>query len=185
MDDRSIIDLFLSRSEDAIGEAKRKFGGMCLSIAYRILQNTQDAEECLSDALLRAWNSIPPNEPEPLAPYIGKLTRNLALDRYAYNTAKKRNAQLEEAFEELENCIASSGNAESALENEELGRMISDFLKTLKTEPRIMFVRRYWYGDSYADIAKRFGVPESTVKSSLHRTREKMRKYLGKEGVVL
>ena len=172
MDDRSIIDLFLSRSEDAIGEAKRKFGGMCLSIAYRILQNTQDAEECLSDALLRAWNSIPPNEPEPLAPY-------------AYNTAKKRNAQLEEAFEELENCIASSGNAESALENEELGRMISDFLKTLKTEPRIMFVRRYWYGDSYADIAKRFGVPESTVKSSLHRTREKMRKYLGKEGVVL
>ena len=178
MEDRQILELYFARRQEAISETKAKYGAFCLRIAGNILQSREDAEECENDVYLKAWNAIPPSAPDPLAPYLGKLARNLALNRYAYLHAQKRNPELTVVFEELEDCAAGLEPREDG----EIARAISRFLGGEQKEARVLFMRRYWYGDSIRDIAARFAFSESKVKSSLLRTRRKLKLYLEKEG---
>lgn len=184
MEDMQILDLFFQRSEQAITTIKEKYGALCLSVARRILLDERDAEECLGDILLKVWNAIPPERPASLPAYLSRIARNAALDRYAYNHAEKRSTSLTGAFEELEGCLASSFDMEFLAQTREFRRFLNNFLGTLKKENRIYFVRRYWYGDSIADIARVFQVSEEKVKSSLFRTRNRLKSALEKEGIT-
>lgn len=185
MEDLQIIELYFARSENAIKETKSKYGKRFLRIAYNILRNAEDAEECENDTYLRAWNSIPPKEPVPLSAYLSKITRNLALQKYEYYSAKKRNKNMELIFDELEDCIPGSDDPESHYKEGELGKAIDAFLRGIDREDRTIFILRYWHSDSVKEIAKRFHFSESKVKSSLFRSRNKLRTYLVKEGYDL
>lgn len=185
MEDCQIIELYLERSENAIKETKFKYGKFCFRIAHNILRNNEDAEECENDTYLKAWNSIPPNMPNLLLAYLGKIVRNLALQKYEYYSAKKRNKDLELAFNELEDCIAGTYDIENQYNEGQLGRTIDTFLRSIDREARIIFVLRYWNADSVKEIASRFDISESKVKSSLFRTRNKLKIYLVEEGYVL
>ncbi len=182
MDDNKIICLFEERSETAVSLLQEKYGRLCLSIARHILTDERDAEECVNDASLKVWNSIPPEHPLSLAAYVSRITRNLALDRYSYNTAKQRSTALTEAFEELEAVLFSSSDVEDAIHEKEFRQFINGFLQGLSKENRIYFVRRYWYGDSIKEIAKAFSISEEKVKSSLFRTRNRLKTALTKGG---
>lgn len=185
MEDSELLALYLQRSEEAIAKTGEKYGRLLFSIADRILKNREDAEECENETYLRAWNAIPPKEPDPFFPYLGKIARNLALQRYEYYTAQKRSAQLTEIFGELEECAADLESVESRFSAQELGRAISAFLRGADREARLLFVRRYWYADSVKELAARFGFSESKVKTSLFRTRNRLKLYLEKEGFSL
>lgn len=185
MEDTQIIDLFFQRSEQAITSLKEKYSALCLSIARRILPDERDAEECLGDMLLKVWNAIPPERPDSLAAYLSRITRNLALDRYSYNHAEKRSTDLTSAFEELELCLPSSLNVESEVQSNDFKQFLNQFLEAQSKQNRIYFVRRYWYGESIADIAHTFQVSEEKIKSSLFRTRNRLRTALEKEGVSI
>lgn len=185
MEDEAIVRLFLARKETAITEAQNKYGGTCLAVARRILPDTRDAEECVSDACLRAWNAIPPDHPRSLSAYLAKITRNLALDRYSYNQAEKRASALTCAFEELEPWLPASDNPEQVLEGAELRRFLNGFLRAESRDARVFFLRRYWYGESIREIAEDCGCSEAKVKSSLFRTRNHLREALDKEGITL
>ena len=185
MEDRDIIALYWARNEQAISETELKYGNYCRSIAQNILHNHSDTEECINDAYLGAWNTIPPQAPNPLLSYICRIVRNLAINRYHANSAKKRNSVYDISLEELDNCFPLDFSVESHLEAVEIAQLINRFLGTLEMENRIMFVRRYWYSDSIEDIAKLFGVSKNNVSVRLSRTREKLRTYLMKEGVYL
>lgn len=185
MDDSQIIQLYLERSEDAIEKTKLKYGNFCFRIAHNILKNKEDAEECEIDAYLKVWSSIPPQKPSILKPYLGKIVRNLALQRYEYYSAQKRNSKLEIAFSEIEECVTGLRSIEGEYDAEDLGKAVSRFLHATDREPRIIFIRRYWYTDSVKEIAVRFGISESKVKSSLFRTRNKLKFYLQKEGFFI
>ena len=181
LDDSKIIELFYERSEQAIIELSNKYGSVCTRVANNILNNRQDTEECVNDAYLAAWNSIPPNSPDKLSVYLGKLTRNLSLNRYkAQNATKRGGGEFAVSLDELDECIA-----DAKIEQEELGKLISDFLYTQPKQTRQVFVRRYFYSDSISDITKRFEMSESKVKSMLHRTRQGLRKYLEEQGVSI
>ena len=184
MEDKEIIDLFFQRSEQAITLVKESYSKLCLSIARRILPDERDVEECLEDVLLKTWNSIPPEQPASLAAYLSRITRNTALDRYSYNHAEKRSSTLTEAFEELEGSLASTFNIEHLAQEKEFRQFINEFLKNLKKENRIYFVRRYWYGEHISEIAAACGVSEEKIKSSLFRTRNRLKSILEKEGVL-
>ncbi len=184
MEDKHIIDLFFQRSEQALVQVKENYGRLCLSIARRILPDERDVEECLEDVLLKIWNSIPPKQPDSLAAYLSRITRNAALDRYSYNHAEKRSSSLTDAFEELGDTLASAFNTEHLAQEKEFRQFINDFLKNLKKEHRIYFVRRYWYGEPIAEIAAACGVSEEKIKSSLFRTRNRLKFALEKEGVL-
>lgn len=183
MDDRKIIELFHNRSEQAITELSEKYGAVCTKIATNILNSKLDAEECVNDAYLGAWNTIPPQIPNPLSTYICRIVRNLSIKKYHSNRSVKRNSFYDVALEELESCIPSGKTAESELAAKELSRMIDDFLDTLDKDSRVMFVRRYWYSDSISDIAARFHTSNNNVSVRLSRTRKKLKNYLKKEGV--
>lgn len=183
MDDRKIIGLFQERSEQAIRELAKKYGAVCTRIAKNILNNELDAEECVNDAWLGAWNSIPPQEPNPLQTYISRIVRNLAIKKYHANTAVKRNSYYDVALDELESCLSSKETVELAYSAKELAGLIDDFLDGLDREDRIMFVRRYWYSDSVSDIAGMTGLSRNNVSVRLYRTRDKLRNYLKEEGV--
>lgn len=183
MDDSKIIELFHARSEQAIMELSRKYGAVCIKIAKNVLNNKLDAEECVNDAYLGAWNTIPPQNPNPLLTYISRIVRNLSIKKYHSNTSVKRNSFYDVALDELENCISSDNTVESELSAKELAQMIDDFLDTLDKENRVMFVRRYWYSDSISDIAARFHTSNNNISVRLSRTREKLKNYLKKEGV--
>lgn len=183
MEDSKIIELFYQRSERAIIELSQKYGTVCTRIAKNILNNALDAEECVNDAYLGAWNTIPPQKPNPLKTYICRIVRNLSIKRYHSNTSMKRNSFYDAALDELENCIPSGKTVESELSAKELAQVIDDFLDTLDKENRVIFVRRYWYSDSISDIAERFCISNNNVSVRLSRTREKLKKYLRKEGV--
>jgi len=185
LDDKKIIELFCERKEQAIVELSKKYGLVCRKVASNILNDTRDTEECINDAYLGAWNTIPPQAPNPLLSYICRIVRNLAINRYHANSAKKRNSVYDISLEELDNCFPLDFSVESHLEAVEIAQLINQFLGTLEMENRIMFVRRYWYSDSIEDIAKLFGVSKNNVSVRLSRTREKLRKYLMKEGVYL
>lgn len=185
LDDRKIIELFFARSEYAIIELSNKYGSVCAKVAFNILNNKQDAEECVNDAYLGTWNTIPPQNPKPLLSYVCRIVRNLAIKKYHANTAAKRNSIYDVALDELENCFPSSESVEDAFNAIETARSIDDFLKTLDQENRIIFVRRYWHSDSIADLAKRFQTSNHNISVRLFRTREKLKKHLIKEGVSL
>ena len=178
MDDEKIIELFFNRSEQAIEEVDKKYGKTCHNISYNILHNKLDAEECVNDAYLGAWNAIPPARPNPLLTYLCKIVRNLSLKRYEFNTAIKRNSTYDVAMEELESCLSSPETVESEIALKELTHIIENFLDSLSTENRVIFLRRYWFSDTYSDIAARVGMTEKNVSVRLTRIREKLRNYL-------
>lgn len=183
MTDESIITQFWERTEDAIKNTSEKYGRYLMKIAINILGIYEDAEECVSDTYCKAWNQIPPDRPQKLLPYLGRITRCLALNRYDFLKAQKRNSNLTLQLSELEECISNSDNTiERQCENRELSNAISSFLKSLSAEKRNIFIRRYWFSDSISSIAERFGLSESKVKSILFRVRKQLKKHLESEG---
>lgn len=185
MDDSKIIDLFYARSEQAIMELSAKYGNVCNKVAKNILYNILDAEECVNDAYLGAWNTIPPQNPNPLLTYICRIVRNLSIKKYHANTSVKRNSFYDAALDELEDCIASAESVEAEISAKELTRLIDSFLDTLDAESRILFVRRYWYSYSVSELAEQFSLKNNTVSVRLLRIREKLRDYLEKEGITV
>lgn len=185
MDDEKIIELFFNRSEQAIEEVDKKYGKTCHNISYNILHNKLDAEECVNDAYLGAWNAIPPARPNPLLTYLCKIVRNLSLKRYEFNTAIKRNSTYDVAMEELESCLSSPETIESEIALKELTHIIENFLDSLSTENRVIFLRRYWFSDTYSDIAARVGMTEKNVSVRLTCIRENLRNYLKEREVLV
>ncbi|MBO4276912.1 MAG: sigma-70 family RNA polymerase sigma factor [Clostridia bacterium] len=184
MEDARIIELFFERSEQAITGLSEKYGSVCLKVAENILNSRSDAEECVNDAYLAVWNSVPPEKPQKLLSYVCRIVRNLALKRYRANTARKRNGFYDVALEELGDCFASRSGVESELESAEVSRSIDSFLESLDKESRVLFVRRYWYSDPTEELAKLFGVSAHTVTMRLSRLRKKLKKHLEREGVT-
>ncbi|MBQ4341481.1 MAG: sigma-70 family RNA polymerase sigma factor [Clostridia bacterium] len=183
MDDRTIVELYLARSEAAIAETSAKYGARLKKLAFNLLRDEQAAEECEADAYLAAWNGIPPAEPcDHLFAFLGRIVRCRAIDRLQAQTAKKRSARLSELTREVEECIPSPANVEAEAEGRELARLINAFLEELPREKRDVFVRRYWYMDSVADLARLTGSSEGRVKMMLMRLREKLREHLEKNG---
>ena len=181
--DEEIVNLYFDRSEEAIAACQVKYGKSCHTVAYNILHSNEDAEECVNDTWLRAWNSIPPERPTRLGAWLSTVTRRLALTRYEKKTAAKRNGGMEASLEELSECV-TAGSLTIA-DEVALSEAINGFLASLPTRTRMIFMRKYWYMDSIADIAKALGMGESAVKVTLHRTREKFRKHLAKEGITV
>ena len=184
MDDSKIIALFFERSEQAITELSNKYGKLCMYVANNILGNQQDAEECVNDAYLGAWNTIPPQKPNPLQAYICRIARNIAITKYHTNTAVKRNSHYDIALEELEYCLFSPDTPERVLQAKELSHLLDRFLTSLDTRSRVMFVRRYWYSDSVDLIAQSFKMRPNSVSVQLSRIRSKLRKFLIQEGYL-
>ena len=186
MDDNKIIALYFDRNEQAIKETKTKYGKYCFSIAYNILSDREDAEECENDTYLGAWHSIPPNKPNVFSAYIGRITRNLSLKRLREKNAAKRIANsATESLDELGDCIPDGQSFAEEIEKEELAEIINSFLLSLDMNERIVFVRRYWYCDSISDICQRYDFGQSKVKMMLLRTRQKLLTYLQERGVFI
>lgn len=186
MDDDMIIDLYWARSESAISETAKKYGNYCAKIAMNILQDREDSEECVNDTYLKAWNAIPPERPVIFLSFLGRIARNLSLNKYKKRNTKKRGGnEVELLLSELESCIPSGSNVEAEYETGMIAKTIDNFLYSIDTENRIVFVRRYWYADSIASISARFNMSESKIKSMLFRTRNKLKAHLEKEGVTI
>lgn len=185
MEDKNIVDLYWERNENAITETANKYGKYCFSIAFNILSDTEDAEESVNDSYLNAWNSMPPHRPAILSTFMGKITRFVSLKKWRDKRAQKRGSgSIDLAYEELSECIPSSGGIEESLEAQELAKIIDVFLDTLPIAEQKVFICRYWYFDSVSAISNQFGFSESKVKSMLHRTRKKLRSKLIEEGVI-
>ena len=186
MNDAQIVELFWQRQEAAILEAQNRYGAYCRSIASHILNNREDAEECVNDAFLCAWNTIPPQRPELLSAYLGKLTRRFALRRLREELAQKRGGGvLPEPFEEMENALPADLCMERVLDALELSELLDTFLASLSKLDRRLFVCRYWYFDTIQEIAERFGCSEGKVKMRLKRTRDKLADHLKREGYAI
>lgn len=185
MTDLEIVALYWKRSEEAIACTMQKYGHYLLRLAFNILHIHEEAEECVNETYLSAWNQLPPDQPEKLLPYLGRISRCLALNRYDYLTAQKRSADFTVQLSELEDILSAPDTPQQQYERTELAAVISDFLRSQNEEDRNLFVRRYWYSDSIRDIAERYGLRENTVKSQLLRTRRRLKAYLEKEGYAL
>ena len=185
MQDSEIINLYFDRDENAIKETDAKYGAYCNKIAFNILSDTHDAEECVNDSYFGTWNAIPPAKPNPLLAFVCKIVRNISLKRYEQNTAAKRNSYYDVTMEELEDCIASSMTIEDEIAEQELTKIIESFLDSLSQENRVIFLRRYWFSDTYADIAKKVGLTEKNVSVRLTRLRKELREYLLEREVLL
>lgn len=183
MTDREIIDLYWSRNEQAITETENVYGSKLKGLAYRIVHTYEDAQECVSDTYLAAWNTIPPQKPEFLFAYLAKICRNFCLGRLDWLSAAKRKAEIVSLTREMELCIPDTA-LQQRLEGEELAALLNRFLGTISRENRMIFLRRYWYADSIEEIAKRYRFTQSKVKTSLHRTRTKLAAFLEKEGAL-
>lgn len=177
MEDHEIVCLYWERDQEAVRRSQAKYGEPLRRLACRILHSKEDAEECVSDTWLKAWQTIPPQRPEHLDAYLFKICRRLALGKLDWNHAQKRGAQIVELTAEMEQCIPAPTDS-GTLEAEELGKLIGDFLKALPEEQRLIFLRRYWYADPVKEIARRYRIGESKVKTTLHRTRKKLKAYL-------
>ncbi len=184
MSDESIIALYFKRDENAIKETDMAYGVKLNRLSFSIVKNNQDSEECVSDTYLKAWNNIPPTRPMYFFAYLAKICRFLSFDRLDYKKAKKRSADVVTLSDELMNTIPSN-LTEMEVEEEELGRVLSDFVRTLSEDSQVLFVRRYFYMDKISDIASRYKVSESKVKTSLFRSRQKLKKYLEGEGIFI
>lgn len=186
MDDRKIIELFFARDEKALSESQKKYGRYCESISKNILSSDEDAEEVLNDTLLSAWNSIPPEEPKSLKNYLGTLARNLSLDRYRKMKAEKRGGcEVSLCLEEAEEFLADTKSISEEYEKREFVKFLNEFLQSLPERECDIFVRRYFYCDSTASIAHRFGIKEPHVLVILSRTRKSLKKALQKGGYTL
>jgi RNA polymerase sigma-70 factor (ECF subfamily) len=182
MTDEMILDLYWERSEAAISETSKKYGRYCYSIAYNILHNNEDSEECTSDTYMKVWESVPPNRPTVFRAFLGKITRNLSLNKYKeQRTIKRGGGEIPLLLSELNDSVPSSSSVEDELEMKELVNAINDFLSTMDVINRSVFLRRYFYVDSIEKIAKHFKMSESKIKSMLLRTRKSLKAYL--EGV--
>ncbi len=186
MEDAKIVALYWNRDEVAIKETSDKYGSYCYSIAYHILNNHHEAEECVNDTFLGAWNSIPPNRPAVLATYLGKITRRLSLKVLrSKDTDKRGNGEVAASLDELRECIPSQETVEANMEYKALISILNNFSAVLPTDERRVFVRRYWHAHSIAEICKQYGFSKSKVESMLYRTRKKLKKALEKEGYYL
>lgn len=186
MEDRQIVQLYWDRSEDAIAETSEKYGAYCHSISYGILQNDQDAEECVTDTYWKAWNAMPPQRPVRLPAFLGKITRNLSLDRFRRRNAKMRGfGQVAVALDELEWSVPSPDTVERYVEAAELTASLDRFLEDLPREKRQAFLLRYWYFRSVSEIAGSLHMTESKVATLLYRTRKDLKAHLEKEGLGL
>lgn len=176
--DDEIIKLFFERSEQAIRELETKYGHACFKLSYNILGNRQDAEECVNDAFFGVWNAIPPAKPDPLSSFVLKVVRNLSLKKYWKDRAKKRNSTYTVSIHEVEVFLETPNTTESAIDARELAKMLEVFLDTQTTENRVIFMRRYWFSDSYKDISEQVGLSEKVVSVRLTRIRKKLRDFL-------
>ena len=184
LDDKEILELYWARSEQAIAETGRKYGAAVGRVARNILADAQEAEECVNDTWLAAWNSIPPRRPDPLLTYLCKIARNGALSRRRQSLAQKRNSSFDLALDELEEVLAAPGSPERDYETRELAAAVNGFLAGLSREDRIAFLRRYWYGDPVKDVAARLGSGEHRISVRLSRIRKNLKSYLEKEGLL-
>ena len=184
MEDDKIIELFDARDERAITEVKTKYGGLMLGVSKRLLRSEPDTEECLNDALMALWSSIPPQKPDSLRAYALKLIRNISLNRLNYNLAGKRSHDAEIPLDEFAQALPD-GSARDALDNIDLKLLLDGFLSGLDTETRVIFVRRYYMFDSLPDIADDFGITQGKVKTLLFRTRKKLKNYLTGKGSAI
>jgi len=185
MNDSKIIELFFERSEKAIFELSNKYGKVCMKVAYNILGNKEDSEECVNESYLGVWNAIPPEKPNPLLAFTLKIVRNLSLNRARYNSRQKRNNNLNECIEELDWLLPSRESLEDEFDVKQTAKYIDEFLSMLDEDNQMLFVRRYWYMDSYSDLSKASGLKEGTIRTRLSRTRESLRLFLNKKGVVI
>lgn len=182
MDEQLIIELLTSRSEGSIKELSNLYGEKCMSIATGILNSKEDAEECVNDAYLAVWNSIPPERPDSVAAYLYRVVRNIALMKYRYNTAEKRNSHYDVALDELAEFLKSADDVQNVMEAKELSDLINRFLKKQKKIDRIIFIKKYWLLMDITEIAEEMGLSRNYVNVHLHRTRERLKKVLNKEG---
>ena len=182
MEDKQIVELYWARSESAISETANKYGRYCHYIAYQILTNDEDAEEVVNDTYLKAWNTIPPQRPDPLKSYVGTISRQLALNVYKEQHTQKRGGQVSLVLDELSDCIPNPENHENIGESIALSEALSRFLRALPQKTRNIFIRRYFYMSPVAEIARDFSMKESNVTMHLHRTRKKLEQFLKKEG---
>ena len=182
MEDEKILALYEARNEAAIVETNRKYGSYCGAIAYNILMSYEDSDECVQDTWLKTWNAIPPEVPRRLKSFVGRITHNLAIDRYRKNARQSR-CTLDEVLAELQ--VPELSDPEQSAEEKELGRMISDFLRAQPSEKRVLFVRRYWYVDSISEISRKTGMKEDRIRTELYRMRKKLRICLEKEGYTI
>ena len=181
MEDKKIIDMYWERNEEAIAQTQMKYGGYCHSIAYNILSSHEDAEECVNDTLNSAWDAIPPQKPSKLQYFLGRITRNIAIDRYRFDRAKKRTVEMASIVDEYWECIP---NGDAPIEDEVvLKTAINSFLSSLDARTRVIFMRRYWYAMSVKSIAIGLRMTEGHVHVILHRTRNKFKEHLQKEGI--
>lgn len=184
MEDKEIVALYWARSETAIAETAKKYGRYCHYIAYQVLSNDEDAEEVVNDTYLKTWNTLPPNRPDPLKPYVGTLSRQLAIDAYRENHAQKRGGQLPLVLDELTDCV-SDQHSGSIEESVALADSLSRFIWSLPERTRLIFVRRYFYMTPVSEIARDFSMKESNVTMLLLRTRKKLEQFLKREGFDL
>ena len=184
MDETQIIDLYFARDEQAIKETQAQYGKRMYAMAYRILNNHEDSEECVNDAYVGLWNTIPPARPNSLLAFACKITRNLSLKKLQYLTREKRSVDLTTSFDELEAVLPDERFAPDA-SDEDIGKLITQFLKNQKEDVRFVFIRKYFFFDSVKEIAKKRSITESKVKNLLFRARNDLKDYLGKEGVTI
>lgn len=186
MNDNQIVDLYWERSEAAITETANKYGRYCYCIAFNILRRDEDSEECVNDTYLNAWNSMPPHRPIVLKTFLGKLTRNLSLNKFKQLSAEKRgNGQILVIIDELHECLSEKNNTESVVDDIVLTDVLNCFLASLSVEQRKFFMRRYWYMSTVKEIADDYKISESKVKMSLLRSRSKLKQLLEKEGISI
>ncbi len=186
MEDGQIVELYWQRSEAAISETEAKYGKYCRAIAYQILRDREDSEECVNDTYMRAWNTMPPHRPSLLKTFLGKIVRNLSIDRYERRTAAKRGfGEIPLALDELRECVPAGNGGERLAEDLALAELIDHFLASLPSQKRMIFVQRYWYLRPIGEIAAACDFGESRVKVSLMRTRNGLRKFLEKEGISI
>ncbi len=183
--DEHIVELYWRRCESAIAETANKYGNYCCSIAYNILHNTEDAQECVNDTYLDAWNNIPPHKPNLLSAFLGKITRRISIDRWRKKNAEKRGGgEMDLVLDELEDCLSDRMDVETVIEQQEMMRIIGEYLEELPVTERRVFLRRYWYMESISVISNDFGFTESKTVSMLCRTRKKLRLKLESEGYI-
>ena len=185
MRDSELISLYNARDERAIAVTREKYGALMFSIARNILKNNEDAEEAVSDALLRAWDHIPPESPRSMRAYVASITKHIALDEHRMRTAKKRGPVIFEPLDELNECIPSAASVENSIEGAELSAAISRWLNGLEPEKRALFVRRYWYGDTAEELSKKLGIHPRRLSKKLSALRAGLKKYLENEGEYL
>ena len=186
MNDNEIIELYFARSENAVSETDKKYGVFCRGLTFSILGNREDSEECVSDTYMKLWNVIPPQRPQKFRAFISRIARNLALNVLDRAEARKRGGRYgAAAYDELSESIPSPDTVDKRIDDKELAALIDSFLRSLDSEKQRIFVKRYWYLCSVSEIAEQMHISEGKVKMTLHRTRERLREFLEKEGIAV